>query len=300
LNLTEFYYKNLSASLEKGTRSMVDNAPFLSFQYDGITIDGYSRAAVQSYWRIPELKIGFDLGAQPWDFMGTNTWFISHAHLDHAAALPVYVARRRMMKMEPPVLYVPDENVDDLRRLLLVWQRLDRGRMVCELNGVKPGDEITLSRDHVVTAFRTKHTVPSLGFVVWNRRHKLKEEFFGLPGVKIRDLRLSGVEVTKEVRTPLLAYTGDTSPEGLDNYPPAYEAKILITELSFIMPGHRREKIHKFGHMHLDDFLEREARFKNELIVAAHFSTRYHPTQVQRFLEKKLPESLRRRVRVWI
>ena len=58
------------------------------------------------------------------------------------------------------------------------------------------------------------------------------------------DLRLGGTEVTREVRTPLLAYTGDTSPAGLDAYQPAYEAKILITELSFIRPGHRRAGHH--------------------------------------------------------
>ena len=75
------------------------------------------------------------------------------------------------------------------------------------------------------------------------------------------------MEVTREVRTPLLAYTGDTSPAGLDDYPPAFEAKVLITEMSFIRPNHRREKIHKFGHMHLDDFIERADRFKNELII---------------------------------
>ena len=96
---------------------MVDNAPFLSCQHAGLTIEGYSRAAVQSYWRIPELKLGFDLGAQPWDFMGTPTWFITHTHLDHIAALPVYVARRRMMRMEPPTLYVPAYAVEDVRRL---------------------------------------------------------------------------------------------------------------------------------------------------------------------------------------
>jgi ribonuclease Z len=279
---------------------MVENAPILRCQHAGLTVEGYSRAAVQSYWRIPELKIGFDLGAQPWDFMGTSTWLVSHTHLDHAAALPVYIARRRMMRMEPPVLYLPAESLEDIKRLLLVWQRLDRGRMLCTLNGIRPGDEIELSRDHVVSVFQTTHTIPSVGFLVWERRNKLKEEFQGLPGDKIRDLRLSGVAVTREVRIPLVAYTGDTSPAGLDNYPPVYEAKILITELSFIMPSHRKEKIHKFGHMHLDDLLERQHRFKNELIICAHFSTRYHPQQVQKYLEKKLPEELRERIKVWI
>jgi ribonuclease Z len=279
---------------------MVDNAPFLTHQHGGLTIEGYSRAAVQSYWRVPELKVGFDLGAQPWDFMGTQTWLVSHTHLDHVAALPVYVARRRMMKMEPPVLYLPEESIEDVRRLLLIMQRLDRGRMVCELRGIRGGQEIELARDHVVTAFATTHTIPSVGYLVWERRHKLKEEYQGLPGDKIRDLRLAGTPVTREVRTPLLAYTGDTSPAGLDNYPPVYDAKILITEMSFIRPNHRREKIHKFGHMHLDDFLEREHRFKNELIIAAHFSTRYHPDEVRRYVDGKLPPSLRERVKLWL
>jgi ribonuclease Z len=278
----------------------VDNAPYLSVQHAGLTIEGYSRAAVQSYWRVPELKLGFDLGAQPWDFMGTPTWLVTHTHLDHIAALPVYVARRRMMRMEPPTIYVPTDAVEDVRRLLLIMQRLDRGRMLCHLNGIQPGQEIGLSREHVVTAFATTHTVPSVGFLVWERRNKLKEEYHGLPGDRIRDLRLSGVEVTREVRTPLLAYTGDTSPGGLDNYPPVYEAKVLITELSFIRPNHRREKIHKFGHIHLDDVLDRADRFKNELIICAHFSTRYHPREVKQYVTAKLPPGLRERLLLWI
>jgi ribonuclease Z len=279
---------------------MVDNAPFLSCSHGGLTIEGYSRAAVQSYWRIPELKVGFDLGAQPWDFMGTPNWFLTHTHLDHVAALPVYVARRRMMKMEPPTLYVPAYAVEDLRRLMLILQRLDRGRMICNLEGVEAGQEISLSREHVVTVFPTTHTIPSLGYLVWERRRKLREEYLGLPGDKIRDLRLSGVDVTREVRTPLVAYTGDTSPGGIDAYPPLFQAKILITEMSFIRPNHRREKIHKFGHMHLDDFIERADQFQNELIILGHFSTRYHAQEIRRVVEGKLPESLLQKVKLWI
>ena len=278
----------------------VDNAPYLTHVHAGLTIEGYSRAAVQSYWRVPELKMGFDLGAHPWDFMGTPNWFISHTHLDHIAALPVYVARRRMMKMEPPRVFVPIESIEDVKKLLLIFQRLDRGRQLCELIAVEPGQEFEISRDHVVVAWATTHTIPSRGFMVWERRNKLKEEYVGLPGDKIRDLRLAGTAVTREVRTPLLAYTGDTSPAGLDNYPAVYDCKILITELSFIRASHRRDKIHKYGHMHLDDFIERQDRFQNELIVAGHFSTRYHPSEVKRILDNKLPPNLKARMRLWI
>jgi len=279
---------------------MVDNSPFRSLQHKDLTIEGYSRAAVQSCWRVPELKLGFDLGSQPWEFMGTPLWCISHTHLDHIASLPVYVARRRMMKMEPPTLYVPDHALDLVDHLLKICQRLDRGRQPCQLFGVRPGDEFELSRELVLQAVATRHTVPSLGYIVWERRKKLKAEYQNLTGEQIRDIRLSGVEVTEERRFPLLAYTGDTSPEGLDDNPAMYEARILITEMSFVAPGHRKEKIHKHGHMHLDDFVERRERFQNELVIAGHFSTRYRDKQIVHYVKKSLPDMLGGRLHLWL
>lgn len=278
---------------------MVDNLPLHTMTHGGLTIEGWSRAAVQTYWRIPELKIGFDMGGSPWSFMGTQTFFITHAHLDHLAALPAFVARRKMMKMEPPIIYVPEEIVEFVDRMLKSWQRLDRGRMLCQLIGVKPGDEFVLSREHLVTAFDTKHTVPSRGYIIWERRCKLKPEYLGMSGDQIRDLRYSGVDVSGEVRTPIVCYCGDTAPEGLDADPAIYQSKILITEMTFFRPEHRREKIHKFGHTHLDDLLERADKFQNELIILGHFSTRYHDRQVQSAIDKRLPEHLRERVKLW-
>lgn len=278
----------------------VQNLPLKSHEFNGLTIEGYARAAVQSYWRIPELKVGFDLGASPWSFTGTQTFFITHGHLDHMAALPTFVARRRMMKMEPPTVYLPEEIVGPTEQLLRAWQKLDRGRMVVDLKGVKPGDEFELSREHVVTVFKTKHTVPSIGYQIWDRRRKLKPELYGLPQDAIRDRKLAGEDVTQEVRVPIVCYTGDTSPAGLDNYAPCYESKLLITELTFFRPEHRREKIHKFGHMHLDDFIERQEKFQNELIIVGHFSTRYHEYQLEKALKKRVPEELRERMLIWV
>src|SRR3954469_6990357 len=220
----------------------VDNAPVRSLVHKGMTLEGYSRAAVQTYWRVPELKLGFDLGGQPWSFMATPNWFVSHAHLDHLAALPVYVARRRMMKMEPPTIYMPAEAIEGVEMLLRAYQRLDRGRMPAKLVGLVPGQEVELSRELVVRALPTKHTIPSLGFLVWERRKKLKPEYHALTGEQIRDLRLSGVEVAAEVRIPKLAYLGDTAPAGLDAFPAVYQAEVLILEMTFVAPQERPEK----------------------------------------------------------
>ena len=279
---------------------MINNLPVKTLQHRDLTIEGYSRAAVQTYWRIPEFKIGFDLGAQPWSFMGTETWFVTHGHLDHIAALPIYVARRRMMKMTPPVIYLPAETIDPVQKILRQFTRLDRGRLPCELLPAAPGDEIELSRELVVTVTATRHTVPSLGYIVWDRRRKLKPEFQALAGEQIRDLRLAGTEVTEELRRPRLAYLGDSSPPGLDDSPAMYEAEILICELTFVAPNHRKEKIHKFGHMHLDDLIDRRERFQNEVIIAAHLSTRYHPKTVRELVAQAFPDMLGGRLHLWL
>jgi ribonuclease Z len=279
---------------------MVNDLPVKTLAHKTITIEGYSRAAVQTYWHIPEMGIGFDFGAQPWSFMGTPTWFVSHTHMDHLIALPVYVARRRMMKMTPPVIYLPEAAIEPIERVLRLMSRLDRGRLPCTLLPARPGDEIELSREQIVTVSATTHTVPSLGYVVWERRRKLKPEFFGLEGHKIRDLRLNGTEVTTEIRIPRLAYLGDSSPGGLDACPAMFDAEVLIMELTFVAPRHRRDKIHKFGHMHLDDLLERREKFRNELVIAGHFSTRYHPNQIRECVARAIPDMLGGRLHLWL
>lgn len=280
--------------------NMFENLPVRSHRHKGLTIEGYSRAAVQSYWRCPELRACFDLGGVPWAFTGTQHFFVTHAHLDHLSGLPVIVARRRMMKMGPTTIYMPAGDVDLCRRILDLWQRLDRGRMTCELIGVKPGDQIELSREHVVEVFETTHSVPSVGYQVWERKKKLKPELVGLPQDQIRDMKLAGAVVDQECRIPLLCYTGDTTPEALDKYAPAFESRILITEMSFFHPDHIPTKVHKFGHTHMYDIVFRSEKFKNELIILSHFSTRYHDGQFKNLVKEKFPPSLQDRVMLWM
>ncbi|MGL4942479.1 MAG: MBL fold metallo-hydrolase [Thermoguttaceae bacterium] len=277
-----------------------DDQVYHSITAGDITVQGYSRAAMQTYWRIPEMKLGFDLGAQPWAFMGTPRWFLSHTHLDHALALPAYVARRRMMKMEPPVIYLPEENVDSVHNFLTAASRLDRGRLPCELVGVKAGDSCVLSRELVVTVIPTFHTLPSVGYIVWERRKKLKPEFLHLSRDEIRDVAVSGVEVSHETRQPRVAYLGDTSIRALDISPELYTTNVLILEVTFVSSKHRGASIHKYGHIHLDDLIARRERFQNDRVIASHFSTRIHDDEVVRTVHRKLPDMLNGKLILWI
>ena len=106
--------------------------------------------------------------------------------------------------------------------------------------------------------------------------------------------------MTSETRIPLVAYTGDTAPAGLDRNPDMLRAKILITEMTFLAPDHRKDKIHKDGHMHLDDFVERKDLFQNEQIICGHFSVRYNKPQIHRWVDKALPGRLQGRLKLWV
>ena len=89
-------------------------------------------------------------------------------------------------------------------------------------------------------------------------------------------------------------------PEGLDDCPAMYQAEVLILEMTFVSPRHRKERIHKFGHMHLDDIVERRDRFANEVVIASHFSSRYHTRQIENFVAKGLPDMLGGRLHLWL
>ena len=285
-------------SIERAEQYYTD-PPYRQLTYNGLTIEGFSRAAMQTYWRIPELKLGFDLGGQPWAFMGTPQWFISHTHMDHLLALPAYVARRRMMKMEPPKIYLPAYAVQRVRQLLDVYKYLDHGRLPCQLIGVKPGEEYELSRELVVSVLRTDHSIPSVGYLVWERRKRLKPEYQSLSEMEIRKLAVTGHQVSAEIRLPRLAYLGDSTPKGIDDNPIMYESDILIMELSFVAQRHRSEKIHRRGHIHLDDIVERQDRFRNGLIIGSHFSTRCTDREINKVVHRRLPNMLDGRLFLW-
>jgi ribonuclease Z len=150
--------------------------------------------------------------------------------------------------------------------------------MPCDLVPIRENQEIELSRELIVSTHAMKHSIPALGFIVWERRKKLKPEYQDFSGEQIRDIKLKGAEVTFETRIPLVAYTGDTAPEGLDRNPDMLRAKVLITEMTFLAPD----------------------QFKNDLIICGHFSVRYNAKQIQRWVDRALPDRLDGRLKLWI
>ena len=281
----------------------IDNVPNYRVQHRGLTIEGYSRAAVQTHFRILPIGICFDMGACPWSYVSTPRVALSHLHLDHAAALPSYVGRRQMLRMSPPTVYVPEQTVGAVRAMLDAWAVLDVASLDCELVGLSPGQQVSLSNRIFMRAVPMAHPVPTLGYILYERRTKLKSQYQGLPSVEIGRLARQGTQVKQAHDVPIVAYVGDTGAAGLDAHPDIYRAQVLVTEITFVRPNPNAEtleKIRRFGHLHLVDVLERADAFQNELILVSHLTTRHDRQDILEFLDQDVPAALRQRMVVWI
>ncbi len=105
------------------------------------------------------------------------------------------------------------------------------------------------------------------------RRSKLKDEFRDFPQEKLRELKASGVEITRSIEIPLIAYTGDTEPGPFLFRDEFALAKVVLAECTFFESDHRtRAKIGK--HLHIGDFSSLLNVWKAEAVVLVHVSRR--------------------------
>ena len=113
------------------------------------------------------------------------------------------------------------------------------------------------------------------------------EKFTGLPQAELRDLKISGTEITQTIKIPLVACTGDTE-IGNHLYRPEFiNAPIVITECTFFESEHKkRASVGK--HLHIDDLAELIQSWKAEHVVITHTSRRTTLDQIRSAIEEKV------------
>src|SRR5262249_29618487 len=149
---------------------------------------------------------------------------------------------------------------------------------------------IALRKDLELRVLPGRHRVPAVGYLFTEVRHKLRDELAGRPGPEIAALRSQGLAVTRREEIPLLAYPGDCGVEIFDAAPELFTARVLLVECSFLRSDDA-DRARLYGHLHLQDFLDRADRFENEAIVLTHFSQRYSAAEIREGL-RALPAGL--------
>lgn len=158
--------------------------------------------------------------------------------------------------------------------------------------GLRPGDTVPLRRlkgpmEITATAFACAHSVPSLGYVFYAATPKLRPEYRGLPGPELRDLRVSGREITAPHRVPMFAFLGDGTAETLAGEPEWLRdgVKVVITECSFLYREHRAVA-QRTKHTIWEDLEPVVRKWKDTTFVITHFSLRYTDDEVRQFFKR--------------
>jgi ribonuclease Z len=236
-------------------------------------IVGESVAGESTCLQIPELDLGFDIGSCPRAMLPSKHLAITHGHMDHIGALAYYCSQRRFQGMGTAKIICDHRIANDIHRMMAGFVDLERQRTPYELLPLLPEQPLEIKNNIFIKGFETEHTCPSFGYVVYEKRTKLKPEYGELPQEKLRELKERGVAITNSFEIPLIAHTGDTSPGPHLIRPDVRTAQIVISECTFFEPDHKERA--KVGmHMHLDDLAEWLRVLQCQAMVVIHVSRR--------------------------
>ena len=236
---------------------------------------GYSVAGEETAIQVPELNLNFDIGKCPRPCLTADFCLLSHGHIDHSAGIPYYLSQRFFQGMQPGTILCPAKIAKPLSDIIHAWAGLEGKVTEHKIVPMNVGDEYELRKGLIARAFATRHTVPSIGFLIIDRREKLRADLLeqNLPGHVLRKMKDAGEKITYTLDVPMVAYTGDTSMAETLLQPGVMDAKILITECTFFERDHRRRAT-VGQHMHVVDLLEALPKLKNELVLLNHVSRR--------------------------
>lgn len=265
---------------------------------DHFTIEGRSRAGHETWFRIRELGIALDIGRGPDAVVHMPNVFITHAHLDHAAGVPWYAGQRHLQRMYGGRIFVPQEAAEDFGALFEVQRRLTGASFdEIEIVGIAEGESRRFARNLIVRGHAATHRVAARAYEFIEVRHHLRADYAGLEKAELAELRQQRIAIDEEYLCPILFYTGDTDRGILERNADLYRAEVLMIECSFVADGHQ-SRAAKYRHIHIDDIAEFAERFENDLIVLTHFSRRYDRSEIRDTVRRRLPESLRERIRL--
>lgn len=234
---------------------------------------GESVAGETTCLQIPELDLGFDIGSCPRAMLSSKFLAITHGHMDHIGALAYFCSQRRFQGMGTAKIVCDQRIAPAIKRMMDGYVDLERQRTPYELVPLLPDQPLQIKNNIILKGFETEHTAPSFGYTVTEKRTKLRDEYHDLPQEKLRELKDRGVEITRSLEIPLIAYTGDTSPGPHLLREDVRRAQTVIAECTFFEPDHKERA--KVGmHMHLDDIAEWLRILECQHLVLVHVSRR--------------------------
>lgn len=264
-------------------------------------ITGYSRAAYRTGFYIRDISLMLDAGPQC--FSNPSHIMITHTHGDHIANLPFTLINDNP-ENHTFHIYAPAESEKHLRKYI---HSLFETNSSMDIENPKdkwykfypmiPNTSFEISMNnnpYRIEVFNCDHSVPTVSYGINTIKQKLKDEYKGLTGKEIVELKKSGIEITQTVITPILAYLCDTSCVALETNPNLFTYKTVIVECTFLYPEHL-ENAQLTKHIHWDELKPYIITHSKITFVLIHFSLQYKDAEIDEFFKKEsLPN-----IKIW-
>jgi ribonuclease Z len=271
---------------------------------------GFSISGLSTYFQIPELDLCVDMGECPMSALSLNHVFLTHSHGDHSRCLMRHNSLRRMMQNPIQAVYYIPEAIYELAVNLIKAETLFEGVSeerfeLPRLESVKAGEyfDFAYRKDLEVFPFNVKHSIPTLGYTFFCKKKKLKQEYKECSREEILSLKKSGVEITNDVREPIVSFMGDCLGESLWEERHIWDSPVVVCECTFL----DRDEIgmaRKKGHTHIEQLAQTFNRIGSTMacqnIILTHFSMKYSKKHILEAVNKAIPQEFIERVRVFL
>jgi ribonuclease BN (tRNA processing enzyme) len=269
------------------------------------TICGYSRSNFRTGFYIKELDMMLDAGPQNFNHPGHI--FVTHGHADHIANIPF-----TLMGDVQVTVYSVKSITDTIQKYvkslyLLNWEmKVDEEDRI-ELSNIKfeaveAGKKrriVTNKQKMEIEMFDCDHSVTTVGYGFGLIKNKIKDEYKGLNGKQIVELKKQNKEITNEIIEKKLAYVCDTSIKVLETSPEIFDYGVVFIECTFLYEDEIERAIDR-KHINFHQLLPYIKDHPQVYFVLFHFSLMYKDTEIIKYLDDQIDKHKINNMKYWV